>query len=160
MCGEAQYKTSDTIRYLALRTTLNKDLVVQVVVVRVGEDVDVPHDLEHIDTLLERLARQMHLHELQAILLLGEVAHLGVGLPVVQGHGREVVEGLVEVVLNVRLEVDAAIKEAQRLDVDQRRKVLDSVLERVTHAHLQVAVNVVSEINLEQASERAREKMH
>ena len=40
----------------------------------------------------------MHLSENQAIFLAGQVAHLAVGLPVVEGNRREVVKGGVKIV--------------------------------------------------------------
>jgi hypothetical protein len=88
--------------YLAIRTSLHKDLIVQVVVVHFGKDVNVAHDLQHIDALLESLTRQMHLGQAQAIFLLGQVSHLGVRLPVVQSNRGQIVECLVQVMFNVR----------------------------------------------------------
>jgi len=40
----------------------------------------------------------VHLGHVDAVLFVREVAHLGVGAPVVQGNRREVVERLVQVV--------------------------------------------------------------
>ena len=77
-------------------------LVVEVVEVLGHEDVDVPHDLQHVETLLQGLRRQMRLSQRQPELVLRQVTHLAVGPPVVQRHRGQVVEGRVQVVLHIR----------------------------------------------------------
>lgn len=74
-------------------------LIVQIVVVLGYKHLNVSHDLEYVKSLLQSLTRQVRLGELQSVLLGGDVPHLTVLLPVVQGHRGEVVEGDVQVVL-------------------------------------------------------------
>lgn len=73
-------------------------LVVEVVAVAGDEDVDVPHDLQHVQPLLQCGAGEVWLQHLQPVLLAGQVAHVPVTLPVVEGNGRQVVEGSVQIV--------------------------------------------------------------
>lgn len=54
--------------------------------------------------LLQSLAGQVSLRHGQTITLRGEVPHLAVGGPVVQSHGGQVVESLVQVVSHTRCE--------------------------------------------------------
>ena len=63
--------------------------------------MDVPHDLQHVQALLQRGAGEVWLQHVQPVLLAGEVAHVPVALPVVQGNCRQVVEGGVQVVGHV-----------------------------------------------------------
>src|SRR4051812_12020873 len=61
-----------------------------------------------------------YLGELEGVLLLGQVLHLGVRLPVVQGHGVEVVEGHVQVVRHQRPQVHRPVEETQRPNAQKR----------------------------------------
>jgi uncharacterized membrane protein len=47
---------------------------------------------------------------------------------------------------------DSAVKETQRLDVNQRSQILDTVLEWITNADFEMTVNVVTQVNLHHAA--------
>lgn len=55
-----------------------------------------------LDYLFQSLTGQVCLHHAESVLLLRQIAHISVRLPVVQRHGRQIVESLVQVVFHVR----------------------------------------------------------
>ncbi len=63
--------------------------------------VKLPIPRAHTD-LFERLAWQMCVHHAQSVLLLRQIAHVSVRLPIVQRHRREIVERFVQVMFHVR----------------------------------------------------------
>lgn len=83
---------------LVVGVLFHEDLVVDVVIVGRHEDVNVPHDLEGVDSLLKGPRRQVDINGLDPIPLLGQIPHLGIGPPVVEGDRGQVVEDGVKVV--------------------------------------------------------------
>ncbi len=62
----------------ALWGALHEDLLVKVVEVALDEDVDVAHDLQDVQPLVQRADRQVVLVQVQPVHLLGQVGHLAV----------------------------------------------------------------------------------
>jgi len=63
----------------------------------------------------------MDLCEVESVLLGGEVAHFAVGLPIVEGHGGEVVEGGVQIVDHVACHVNNLLPQKKGRWVEAER---------------------------------------
>ena len=82
----------DGVEKLVVTGLLHKHLVVHVVVVGGREHLDIPHYLQHIKPLLQGLHGQMILHRCQSKPVGGQLSHLAVSTPIVEGDSRQVVE--------------------------------------------------------------------
>lgn len=76
-------------------------LVIQVVQVFRHEDVNVAHNLQDVQALLQRLAWQVRIDQLQPVLLLRQLPHLRVGSPIMQGHRGQIVECLLQILFYI-----------------------------------------------------------
>jgi Ni,Fe-hydrogenase III component G len=93
---------ANRIRHLRsfLRSPLDEELLVQVVAILCDKNIDIAHDLQHIETLIQRPHWQMPVRELEPKHLHRKTPHLAVRLPVVERHRRQVEECPVQVVLD------------------------------------------------------------
>mmetsp|Transcript_27129 Transcript_27129/g.68825 ORF Transcript_27129/g.68825 Transcript_27129/m.68825 type:complete len:458 (-) Transcript_27129:197-1570(-) len=93
--------------------------------------MDVAHDLQHVEPLLQRADREIGLRQPQPVARLREVSHLPVGLPVVGSHRCEVVKGLVKVLRHLGLDVYNVAQHPERPHPHKRAQVVDPLLDRV-----------------------------
>mmetsp|Transcript_44382 Transcript_44382/g.105803 ORF Transcript_44382/g.105803 Transcript_44382/m.105803 type:complete len:202 (-) Transcript_44382:2048-2653(-) len=104
-----------------VRQLLHERLGVHLVVVARDKHVDVPHDLQHVQPLVERASREVRLSEAKSEFVLRHRSHLCVCLPVVGGDGGEVVEGGIQVHRHPRLDVDHGSENVQWAEAENRR---------------------------------------
>ena len=133
------------------------DLTVHVVVVSRGEDLDIPHHLQHVQALLHSLGGEVVLHGVQVQPEAGRLPHLSVGLPVVERHGGEVVEGLLQVSLHPLLHTEPPAEDVERSQVEEWLEVHWSVSEGIPVVQLEAGLFVYrqSQLRLNLPSERA-----
>ena len=108
---------ANSIKILVIAASLDEYLIVKIVRVLGNEGADIAHDLYNICTLFQRLAGQMSLQYMEAIQMIGQAAHLIVGLPVVKGHRREIVKGSIEVLFDIVSYVDERIEKPDWLQM-------------------------------------------
>lgn len=147
----------DGVQVLVLAALLDEDLIVQVVVVAGDEQVNVPHDLQHVQALVQRLRWQMIVDGLQRIFPLGEEAHLAVRPPILQRNRRQVVKHFAQVMLDVIAHGNVLVADGDRLQSYQRPPVFNRDLvvglERIKLVDLEVRVEIQSQVDLDGVAE-------
>mmetsp|Transcript_41678 Transcript_41678/g.128770 ORF Transcript_41678/g.128770 Transcript_41678/m.128770 type:complete len:478 (-) Transcript_41678:622-2055(-) len=138
---------------------LHEELLVQVVREVGDEHVDLLRDDKHVETLLDGPLRQLGLDEVEAVVCLGVVAHRVVRLRPGRVRRVELVEGLVQVVLDV---VGDAVPLAEEAEPRERRQprverdlvvALDPLVRLVEHR----GVGVHAQIRLDGHVERLQQ---
>lgn len=87
----------DRVQMLVVAAALNENLIVQVVQIFRHEQMNISHDLKHVESLLQRLRWKMILDRVQLELALRHEPHLAVRSPIVHRHRRQIVEHLAQV---------------------------------------------------------------
>mmetsp|Transcript_20816 Transcript_20816/g.41608 ORF Transcript_20816/g.41608 Transcript_20816/m.41608 type:complete len:308 (+) Transcript_20816:396-1319(+) len=139
----------------AVRAALNEHLLVEIVVEASHEHMDVAHDLQYVKALVKAAHGEEVVGQLDAKLLLGEVLHLAVGQPVVEGDRGQVVEACLEVLLNPLVDVKDDVEDNQRLHEDKGLDLQPLVDDRVGRRHVVqiLSVHVQPEIVLHLSAE-------
>ena len=119
----------------AVGPPLDEVLLVEVVREARDEDVDVLHDAQHVEPLVERAHRQVVVRDVEPVLLEREVAHVGVRHPVVQRDRRQRVEHALEVARHLGLDVEELFKDAERLELEEGPQLARALLLRVRRRH-------------------------
>lgn len=102
---------------------LDERLRVQIVRILRNEDVNVPRDLENVESLLDCRPREVDFRQCETVFLLREIPHLSVGLPVMQRKTGQIIERRIEVVRHRRRYVNEHIEEAHGRQLQKSRKI-------------------------------------
>ena len=96
-----------------IRAALDEDLLVKVVVEAGNEYVNVAHNLEDIETLVEGPHGEVVIGELKAKLFLGQVLHFAVRQPVMESNRCKVVEAALQVEGDPLVDVDDNVEDGK-----------------------------------------------
>mmetsp|Transcript_122080 Transcript_122080/g.345255 ORF Transcript_122080/g.345255 Transcript_122080/m.345255 type:complete len:257 (-) Transcript_122080:458-1228(-) len=137
---------------------LGEELLVHAVAVLRGEEVDAPHNLDHVQATVNCATWQAPVEQGEAIALARDGAHPNVRLFVLWRQGAKVIEGLAQATLDLVPEVDdEARRQAERRHGKQFAYLGHHVLRRRVDRAIHGGVRVEPDVLLHRARQGLRD---
>ena len=86
---------------------------------------------ENLNNLFQSGAWQIRISQRQVVLLLGQISHLTIRLPIVKCHCGQIVEGFVQIAFHMSFHINELVVDYYWVQIDELDQVLEAVFEQL-----------------------------